>query len=121
MLIRDHPQRSIKALPSIYLRAQWFDSGKGRFAFMPHWRLLLEYWRAVRRSPLTGVTRLRARVCVGRSVFACWTWARLLMDFLVAIEPRTWVVHHNAQQWYRAVRNWLRPPALPHGHGKGSQ
>jgi glycosyltransferase involved in cell wall biosynthesis len=117
ILVRDHPQRSIKALPSIYLRAQWFSGGKGRFAVLPHWKILLEYWRAVERAPLPWRTRLRGRLCVGRSILSCWNWARLLMDFLVAVEPRLWVVHHCARRWYRALRYWIRPPALPEGHG----
>jgi hypothetical protein len=121
-IVRDHPQRSIKALPSVYVRGQWHDSGKRRIAFMPHWRILLEYWKVVKRVPLSAWERLRARLCVGRSIFASWNWVRLLLDLLVAVQPRLWVVHLIARRWYRALKHRVRrhPAAgLPHGYGKG--
>jgi glycosyltransferase involved in cell wall biosynthesis len=119
LLVRDHPKRSIKALPSIYLRAQWHEGGKRRLAVFPHWKILLEYWRGVDHACLSRGARLRARLCVARSIFACWNWARLSMDLLVAVEPRMWVVHSYARRWYRSFRYWLRPPAVPQGQGRG--
>jgi glycosyltransferase involved in cell wall biosynthesis len=119
-ILRDHPSRSIKALPSVYLRARWHDSSKTSIATLPHWRMLLEYSRIVDRVALPARIRRRARLCVVRWVVSSWNWARLLLDLFVAIQPRLWVVHLGAKRWYRRLRSRLRRPAtVPQRAGKG--
>ncbi len=46
---RDHPMRSIRAMPAHHKRGQWFDPKlKSRFIF-PHWRIFAEYFKCIGR------------------------------------------------------------------------
>lgn len=55
---REHPQRSVRSLPSQHQRAPWFDARyRGRIAF-PEWRTFLEYGKAVHRAPVGPLDRL---------------------------------------------------------------
>ncbi len=57
-LSRDHEQRSVRVHVSQQERASWFDSRyEGRIT-LPEWRTLAEYWKAIRRAPLSRADRL---------------------------------------------------------------
>jgi hypothetical protein len=83
LLSRDHPERSINALPALHLRAAWFapDVPPPRF---PNWRLWREYARALRRAPLPAAERLRCWGSWLRWPAANLNWARMGRDPLIA-------------------------------------
>jgi glycosyltransferase involved in cell wall biosynthesis len=61
---RDHSDRSVRRLPSQNERAAWFDTRyKGKIVF-PEIRTYYEYCKAVRRSPLHGVEKLKIHLCL---------------------------------------------------------
>lgn len=65
-LSREHPDRSVRRLPSQRERAAWFDTAlRGRIT-LPEWRTCGEYCRAIARAPLGPVDRLRAALCMVR-------------------------------------------------------
>ncbi len=78
---REHPSRSIRT-HSIYTAAAWYDpSMKGKITF-PHWRMLLEYAKAVARSGLRGWERI---CCYAQLVPYCRRrMRRLAADIAVA-------------------------------------
>lgn len=81
---RDHPERSINALPALFLRAEWFDPTKvGRRVF-PHWRMWFEYLRSVFRVPLPPAERAACCVHLIRWLASNWNWARLGQDLWLA-------------------------------------
>jgi glycosyltransferase involved in cell wall biosynthesis len=88
--LRDHAGRSVRSMPSHHQRVAWFDPDRvGRKVF-PHWRILLEYWKTVRRSTLSSRQRF---LCY--SYLASWlkqdsNWARMAADVLIAIRPNSW-------------------------------
>ncbi len=49
---RDHPLQHWKMYPSRQKRQAWYDPAKKTKITFPHWRLLLEHFKSVSRSPL---------------------------------------------------------------------
>jgi glycosyltransferase involved in cell wall biosynthesis len=63
---------------------EWFDpEWEGKITF-PDWRILLQYWLALRLAPLSRIERLRCRVHLGRRAIA--RAPRLVRDLLIAGE-----------------------------------
>lgn len=86
---RDHTERSVRK-ETIHSREALFDpANAGKVAF-PHWRLLLEYWKSVRRFPLNRYERIYCYLHLGRWLIVNLNWARMLMDLAMAVEPRSW-------------------------------
>jgi glycosyltransferase involved in cell wall biosynthesis len=96
--LRQHTGRSVKAMPSIYLRAQWHDPASSMRFFFPHWRIAIGFFRAPRKAPLSTEDRRRCYRVLTRWVFLNWNWARLAADFLVALAPSSWRLF----EWTRA-------------------
>lgn len=86
-LLRQHAGRSVKAMPSVYLRAAWHDPSRSPRFLFPHWRVLSGYARAVRSAPLSPAERHRSGRVVAGWPFANWNWARLAADLAVAVYP----------------------------------
>jgi len=55
---REHPERSIRAF-EVPDQAPWYDTSHAARWVFPHWRILLEYARSIRRAPLGAGERLR--------------------------------------------------------------
>jgi glycosyltransferase involved in cell wall biosynthesis len=95
---REHGDRSIRALPLIYVQSAWYDPSNEMSNF-PHWRLFKEYLK----SP-TATPRLKWRdqaMCYLYAIcwiFANFNWAWLTIDFIVALIPRSWVVFWRLKQ-----------------------
>lgn len=68
-LNREHAARSMRAYRTPSERIEWFDPAlAGRPAYR-HWRLALEYHRAIRRAASSHTVALRAEVCLGAWAF----------------------------------------------------
>jgi len=52
-LNREHPQRSIRALPSPYLRTALFDPAKEGKLVFPTWNIFFAYFTSIRHTPLS--------------------------------------------------------------------
>ncbi|MBU1137358.1 MAG: glycosyltransferase [Proteobacteria bacterium] len=87
-LCRDHPQRSICAMPAHHMRGQWFDPKlKGRFVF-PHWRILAEYFKCIGRiKELTVQEKFSCQTAVLKWLGIHQNWARLLADPVLVFFP----------------------------------
>lgn len=87
-LCRDHPERSICAMPAHHMRGQWFDPKlKGRFVF-PHWRILSEYFKCIARvTELSAREKFDCQVAVLKWLGVHQNWARLLADPLLIFFP----------------------------------
>lgn len=67
---RDHPDVTIRALPTARERLAWFDpSRKGRRTF-PIWKMWWEYLMTVGRVPMSGSEKLRCYLLVME--WFCW-------------------------------------------------
>jgi glycosyltransferase involved in cell wall biosynthesis len=92
---RDHPERSIRAMPAHHLRGAWFDPSNSSRVVFPHWRIFLEYLKCVRRVPLSGYERRCCYMHLGRWVGVRMNWARMLSDLIIAIWPESWKVFYR--------------------------
>lgn len=102
-LSRDHPQRSVRALPALHLRGEWFDPRRKVRRVFPHWRNYAEFIKTVRRAPLSPGTRLGCYWQLGLWFGRTWNWVRLLTDVLVAIHPGFWTLFHKARHAKRKL------------------
>lgn len=104
-LNRDHPGRSVRALPAHHLRGEWFDPRLAGRRILPHWRILGEYVRCIRRAPIPPAERRRcyAHACRWLGIHA--NWARLGADVVIAAFPHSWEPMLRAS---RAAEKWLR-------------
>ncbi len=106
-LNRDHPGRSVRALPAHHLRGEWFDPALAGRRILPHWRILTEYVRCIRRSPIPAAERRRcyAHTCRWLGIHA--NWARLGADIVIAAFPNSWKLllraSHAADEWLRVL------------------
>jgi len=102
-LNRDHPERSVRALPSHHLRAGWFDTSREGSRILPHWRILGEYLKCIRRAPLTPGERWRSYLHTGRWLGIHMNWARLAADVVLAAFPGAWKpllrANRSAERW----------------------
>ncbi|MDH3328683.1 MAG: glycosyltransferase [Desulfobulbaceae bacterium] len=86
-LCRDHPQRSIRLMPSHHTRGQWFDPNiKSRFLF-PHWRILLEYCKCPGRVGLSVTKKIKCYIAALKWVTVHMNWARLIADPVLVLFP----------------------------------
>jgi glycosyltransferase involved in cell wall biosynthesis len=88
--LRDHAGRSVRSMPAHHQRVAWFDPDRvGRKVF-PHWRILLEYWKAVQRAGLTSAQRFRCCLYLASWLRRDSNWARMAADVLIAVKPDSW-------------------------------
>ncbi len=87
---RDHPERSIRAMPAHHLRAAWFDPDIPDKRVFPHWKILIEYARCVKRVPLSPYKRRCCYLHLVRWVGSNFNWARLFSDLVIAFKPESW-------------------------------
>ncbi len=87
-LCRDHPARSIRAMPTHRTRGEWFSPNlKGRF-FFPHWRIFSEYFTCISRvKNLSAREKLNCHISVFKWLGAHQNLARLLADPLLVLFP----------------------------------
>ena len=101
---RDHPHRSVRALPAHHLRGAWFDPAlEGRRLF-PHWRILSEYVRAIARAPVAGSEKGRCHAALLRWLRRDSNWARLGADLVIGVAPGTWELMARRR---RSSESWL--------------
>jgi glycosyltransferase involved in cell wall biosynthesis len=105
-LNRDHPGRSVRALPAHHLRGEWFDPALAGRRILPHWRILAEYVRCIRRAAIPEAERRRCYAHMGRWLGIHANWARLGADLVIAAVPGAWMPLMRAS---RAADEWLRP------------
>jgi glycosyltransferase involved in cell wall biosynthesis len=104
-LNRDHPGRSIRALPAHHLRGEWFDPSRANRRILPHWRILGEYVRCIRQAPIPPAERRRCYVHACRWLGIHANWARLGADIVIAALPFSWKSLMRASQ---AADRWPR-------------
>ncbi|RPI27471.1 MAG: glycosyltransferase family 2 protein [Chloroflexota bacterium] len=79
---RDHPKASVRAHPAYRDRIAWFDPElKGRLQ-LTKWRWLVEYVRAIGRSPLSGREKMRCYQLMAR--WSTWNMTGLGKDLMKA-------------------------------------
>jgi len=101
---RDHPDRSVRALPAHHLRGAWFDPAlEGRRLF-PHWRILSEYARAIARAPVGWSEKGRCDAALLRWLRRDSNWARLGADLVIGVAPGTWELMARRR---RSRESWL--------------
>jgi glycosyltransferase involved in cell wall biosynthesis len=87
-LCRDHPARSIRAMPTHHTRGEWFNPQlKGRFIF-PHWRIITEYFKCIGRvGHLSSHEKNECRMAVLKWLGVHQNWARLVADLFLVLFP----------------------------------
>lgn len=102
LLHREHPHRSVHVHGWREHSLAWWDPARtGRLAF-PHWRVLGELVRAVRRAPLSRRQRRRCDRVLAGWLAEDLNWAKLVYDLAVPARPLL------ASLWRRLARG--RPP-----------
>lgn len=101
---RDHPGRSVRAMPSHHMRAGWFDTAQEGKRIFPHWRIFREYFRCIARAPLRARDRRRCYLGTTRWLWIHMNWARLIADVAIAAAPGTWKAFWRLS---RASERWL--------------
>jgi glycosyltransferase involved in cell wall biosynthesis len=86
-LSRDHPERSVRALPAHHQRGAWFDVSLAGKRIFPHWRILGEYFRCLRAAPIDAKERFACCLSLGRWLGRDHNWARLGADVVIAAAP----------------------------------
>lgn len=89
-LSRDHAGRSTRAMEQHHLRGAWFAPTLAGRRVFPHWRILFEYARCVRRAPLSFRQRLACWAQLPRWVAIPRNLKWLGADLLIAADPRIW-------------------------------
>lgn len=103
---RDHPGRSVRAIP-FHLRGAWFDSANAGRRSFPHWRMLAEYSRALNRVPLSPRERRRCLLQLARWPTVNMNWARVLSDLIVGVDPRlAGALEKLKRRFYHGARGW---------------
>ncbi len=102
---RDHPERSVRALPAHHLRAELFDPARAAKVVFPHWRILLEYFNCVRRVPLTRYERTRCYLSLVRWLGTDLNWARMAADLIIASVPNSWEFLRSLSQRYTGKKD----------------
>jgi glycosyltransferase involved in cell wall biosynthesis len=102
---RDHPNRSIRAMPAHHLRAEWFDPALAHRRVFPHWRVLYEYFRAVHHASVPSSERARCYAHIAGWIARDLNCARLGADVVIAIYPNSW---HWMARIARGRENLLR-------------
>jgi glycosyltransferase involved in cell wall biosynthesis len=97
---RDHAERSTRVLAQHHMRGAWFAPTLAGKRVWPHWRILIEYVRCIRRVPLSHSERLRCYWEVTRWLRVPRNLKWLAADLPIAIDPRAW----EAFVRYRAAR-----------------
>ena len=104
---RDHPDRSIRAMPAPHMRREWFDpTGKGQTVF-PHWRNFIEFVKSVKRASLSRSERASCYIKMAFWFGKTWNWIRLITDLIVAVYPGFWNIFSRV----RESRRKITPPA----------
>ncbi len=87
-LCRDHPERSIRAMPTHRTRGQWFSPNvKGRFVF-PHWRIFSEYFTCISRVENLSVReKFNCQIALFKWLGVHQNLARLLADPILVLFP----------------------------------
>jgi glycosyltransferase involved in cell wall biosynthesis len=87
-LCRDHPARSIRAMPAHHTRGKWFDPKRNWRINFPHWRILAEYFKCIGRvDKLSAQEKFNCRLSVIKWLGVHYNWARLLADPLLVLFP----------------------------------
>jgi glycosyltransferase involved in cell wall biosynthesis len=88
--LRDHAARSVRSMPAHHQRVAWFDPERTDQKVLPHWRMLLEYWKAIQRAPLSSGQRFRCRLYLAGWLSRYRNWARMGADIIIFIRPDAW-------------------------------
>jgi glycosyltransferase involved in cell wall biosynthesis len=109
-MFRFHREQSIQAL-AFHKRAGWIDPAKAGRRVLPHWRFYREYFRCLRRVPLTRSTRRSCRGHLIRWWGVNWNWARMLSDLIIAAVLRSMELLMKFEQRIYKKQGILSPHA----------
>jgi glycosyltransferase involved in cell wall biosynthesis len=87
---RDHHERSVRAYGGHHSRGAWFDPANEGRIVLPHWRILFEYARCLKRISLTGYQKTACYFSLGAWVLHDWNWAWMILNLVVAAFPKSW-------------------------------
>ena len=85
---RDHSDRSIRAIP-FHFRSAWFDTANRGRIYLPHFKILWEYARAVRRLRTGDGNTMRCFLHLAHWPWVNANWLRLSADLVAAVAPGT--------------------------------
>lgn len=71
---RDHPQQLWNVNPTRTMIEAWYDPTRARKITFPHWRLLLEHFRSIKRTPLSWHERKWCYIYLGWWVRRHWAY-----------------------------------------------
>ncbi len=96
---RDHPQTTWRVWGESTEVVTWFDTTKKDQIIFPYWRLCFEYFRSIRRIPLSWFDKLLCYIQLARLFTLNWRqdlpmWRWLVMDLENAVR----------QAWFRLRR-----------------
>jgi glycosyltransferase involved in cell wall biosynthesis len=89
-LSRDHPQRSVRAMPVHHLRGKWFDPALKPSFVLPHCRIYYEYYKTLKRSSLAPKEKLACFGYILRWPLTLGNFRWMHADFLIAFTPSYW-------------------------------
>lgn len=103
---RDHAERSIRAMPAHHQRAAWFDKTKANKRILPHWTILMEYFRCVNRSKVTFQQKIACKQAIFSWIFQNKNWAWLLLDIVLYFYPNAWnfFFKWRKDSWWKEVK-----------------
>jgi len=85
-----HGAQSIRFGVRPLQRLAWYDPGAHPKWVLPTWTLFGQYARAISEETHDPMTRALCRLALVRALGARWNFARLLLEPLIAIEPRVY-------------------------------
>ena len=86
-LRRKHDQISTKANPTDRQLAAWYDPSNQYRIILPSWRRLVEYMRAIHRSPLRWHEQMRCYLYLTQFLLVPHKWKTMLRDLVQAARP----------------------------------
>jgi glycosyltransferase involved in cell wall biosynthesis len=123
--LRDHAARSVRSMPAHHQRVAWFDPERTDQKVLPHWRILLEYWKTVERAPLTSRQHFRCWLYLAAWLGRYRNWARMAADVIIFIRPGAWRFLYELASVHdkdvRSVRERTAQPGNEEAGNRGSQ
>jgi len=96
--LRDHSERSVRAMPSHHLRGAWFDTSAKNKTVFPHWRIFGEYFKCIKDSSLKGGEKISCYLYLLRWLVKDLNFLRMAADLLIAIMPNLWQPLYGIQE-----------------------
>lgn len=103
---RDHADRSIRAMPAHHQRAAWFNPENANKKILPHWKILVEYFKCVQRTRLSILEKSSCKFSIFSWISQNKNWAWLLLDIVLFFYPKAWnfFFQFRKDSWWKGVK-----------------